>query len=139
MIVSDNAKQFGTANRIIHKLWNIATKDERVIEFTYNNAISWKYIPELTPWFGGFYERLVGVTKTSLKAAIDRRRLNLVELETIAAETATILNSRPLLYNEEVVGDHPLTPSHLTFTHHSVGIFYRGGVRQLCSNETNAR
>ena len=69
---------------------------------------------------GGFYERLVGCVKNSLKAAVDRKRLDLIELQTVVLEVATVVNSRPLLYSEEEIGDFPLTPAHLIMRHPSI-------------------
>jgi len=30
-------------------------------------GVTWKFIPKRAPWYGGFWERLVGVTKTAIK------------------------------------------------------------------------
>ena len=37
--------------------------------------INWKFILEKSPWWGGFYERLIGVMKNLLKKAMGRARL----------------------------------------------------------------
>ena len=43
---------------------------DKVDEFSTSRGIQWKYIVDLTPWMGGLYERLVGLTKRALRKAI---------------------------------------------------------------------
>ena len=35
------------------------SEDERLLNFLRYNNIDWKYILPLSPWWGGFYERLI--------------------------------------------------------------------------------
>jgi hypothetical protein len=44
------------------------------------------------PWFGGFWERLIGLTKTALKKVLGRASVNLVTLQTLVVEIEAILN-----------------------------------------------
>jgi hypothetical protein len=120
LVVSDNASQFHTSKRVMDKLWHQTCHGDVVQEFASSKAIHWKFITEAAPWMGGFYERLVGVVKSSLKAAVDRRRLTMIELQTVVYETAGIVNSRPLTYLEEEVGDAALTPAHLLMRHRTI-------------------
>jgi len=59
LILYDNAKQFKAASTVLEKAWRSVIKDERLNEFVSNQGIQWKFIIELAPWMGGFYERLV--------------------------------------------------------------------------------
>ena len=52
--------------------------------------IKWKFITELAPWIGGFYERLEGLVKRPLRKTLVKKTGILKEIE------ATI-NSRPLV------------------------------------------
>ena len=61
---------------------------------------------------GGFYERIVGLTKTTLKKVLGKARVNLEELTTIITEVEATLNDRPLTY---ISDGEPLTPSHLMY------------------------
>jgi hypothetical protein len=119
LVVCDNAGQFVNSRRILDKLWAEACQSPEVQEFSASKGISWKFIVEAAPWMGGFYERLVGVVKTSLKAVFDRKRLDLVEFQTVIYEVTAVVNSRPLVYSEEI-GDVALTPSHLIMRHRTI-------------------
>ena len=74
----------------------------------------WRFIPKRAPWFGGFWERLIGLTKTSLKKTLGRTYATLESLQTIVVEIEAHLNDRPLTYVSSDIGDpEPITPSHL--------------------------
>ncbi|XP_013413205.1 uncharacterized protein LOC106175645 [Lingula anatina] len=61
------------------------------------------------PWFGGFWERLIGLTKNAMRKTLGRARITLDELHTITSEIEATLNDRPAYVNE----GEPLTPSML--------------------------
>jgi hypothetical protein len=90
LIISDNAKQFRKAAGSLRK------------------RVQWHFIPERSPHFGGFYERLIGSVKSSLRKVMGRTLLTSDELLTLLVEIAGILNRRPLTYQS---GDpHDLPP-----------------------------
>ena len=74
--------------------------------------IEWSYIFAKSPWWGGFYERMVRTVKSSLRKTLGRARLNYEEMETVTSEIEMIINSRPLTYIQDDV-EEVLTPSHL--------------------------
>ena len=57
--------------------------DKEVSEFVAYQGIQWKFIIELEPWMGGFYERLIGLTKRALKKTIGKKCLIERQLATI--------------------------------------------------------
>ena len=77
------------------------------------NEIDWKFILAVSPWWGGFYERMVQTVKRSLRKILRRSSVTYDELNTIIIEIEAVINSRPLcyIYTDEV--DEVLTPSHL--------------------------
>ena len=81
-------------------------------EFCRNNFITWKFILEIS-WWGGFYKRLVGTVKNSLKKILGKARLSYDEIHSIIYEIENVVNSRPLTYLDEYNFDEPLTPYHL--------------------------
>ena len=84
-----------------------------VASFMRQNRIESKFILPASPWWRGFYERLVRSIKLPLKKVLGKSRLSYEEMETALIDVEGIVNSRPLtfLYDNDVT--QPLTPSHL--------------------------
>ena len=97
-VISDNHKTF---------------KSSELKRFANSRLIDWKYILELAPHWGGFYERLHGLIKRALRKILWRSRLSFEELETVIVDIEGTLNSRPLCYVYDDDNLQPLTPSHL--------------------------
>ena len=69
---------------------------------------------ERSPWWGGFYERLVKGVKTPLKKIFAKAMLDAEQLTTILAEIEAQLNSRPLTYLSADPGDYSvITPAQI--------------------------
>ena len=115
IIVSYNAKQFRLAERVLKKLWLEILHTEDVQTFATSNGITWKFITELAPWMGGFYERMVKPVKEALRKSLGPPLVNHDELHTLLVEVAAIVNDRPLLYQGPDPGEAVLTPNHLMF------------------------
>ena len=81
--------------------------------FNYLNTqrIEWSFSLARAPWWGGFYERMVGIMKASLSNVIGRALLKYEELEEALLDIECFMNNRPLCYQEEEI-EHPvLTPN----------------------------
>ncbi|VDO67816.1 unnamed protein product [Heligmosomoides polygyrus] len=77
LIMSDNAPSFKLGRTIlVNELKNLA-EDKTVQEFSASAGLKWRFITPLSPWNGGFYERLVGSVKTALKRTVRRKTLDL--------------------------------------------------------------
>ena len=73
---------------------------------------------ERAPWWGGFYERLIGLVKRCLKKTLGKAYLNMIKLNTILIEVEAVLNTRSLTYPYVDINDtSPLTPSHFITRH----------------------
>jgi hypothetical protein len=73
----------------------------------------WKKIAPRAPWWGGFWERMVGSVKSSLRKSLGSRRLTRCELETTLHEIEGCINSRPLCFvGDDLDSGEPLTPNH---------------------------
>nr|GBM70276.1 hypothetical protein AVEN_62568-1 [Araneus ventricosus] len=112
IIYSDNAKTFKRADKELKYLYKLC-KDENVSRFIVNNGITWKFIVEGAPWWGGFWERLVRSVKTCLKRILGKSSLTYEELYTVLVEIEAVINSRPITYLYSNVNEpDPLSPSH---------------------------
>ncbi|GFW80639.1 uncharacterized protein TNCV_3234911 [Trichonephila clavipes] len=81
--------------------------------FIAKERIIWENIIERSPWWGGFYERLVRSVKESLHKILGKALLSLEEMTTILTEIEAVLNLRPLSYvYEENDEPRPLIPMH---------------------------
>ena len=99
MFVSDNFSSF---------------KSDEVSKFLLLHNIDWKFVLLLSPWWGGFYERLVRkILERYLRKILGRSKLNFEERYTILTQVECMLNSRPLSYVYIEKNCEPITPSHL--------------------------
>ena len=79
-------------------------------------CIHFLHIPACSPHWVGVYERLIGLTKTSLKKVLGRSLATLQELCALIKEIQAILNDHPLTTLTSDINDlQPLKRSHLLF------------------------
>ncbi|XP_047998113.1 uncharacterized protein LOC125235557 [Leguminivora glycinivorella] len=98
LITSDNAAHYKLLSEILQNPYCV------------EKEIKWKFIPQLAPWHGGFYERLVGLVKNCMKKTLQKHLLNDTQLVTAVKEIEAVLNTRPLTYVDSEP-DHVLKPS----------------------------
>ena len=81
-----------------------------------NHQIEWRFNLERAPWWGGFFERMVGSVKRCLKKVLGNGQLTYDELLSILTEVEVTLNSRPLTYDyDNPYEGEVLTPKHLLY------------------------
>ena len=107
MMVSDNAKTFQTTDRWIKTL----EKDDDFQDYLGQQDIKWKFNLARAPWWGGFYERIIGIMKRSLSKQVGKALLTYDELKDVLMDTENFMNNRPLAYIEDEVGQPVLTPN----------------------------
>ena len=91
-LISDNASTFVSANNELKELFQSHTLKETLAK----EGIEWLFIPKKAPWYGGFWERLIGLTKSTIKKVLGRAAVNLCTLQTVVVEVEAIPNYRPL-------------------------------------------
>ena len=100
VIYSDNARTF------------VATRDVLLRNYQAWSP-EWRFIPPLSPWWGGWWERMIRTIKTALRKTLGNRTATRIELETMLHEVEACVNSRPLTFvTTEVDCLRALTPSH---------------------------
>ena len=62
-MISDNASTYLAAAEELRKLFESDALKEAL---THHN-VTWQFIPKRAPWYGGFWERLIGLTKQAVK------------------------------------------------------------------------
>ena len=111
-LISDNASTFVSANNQLKELFQSHTLKETLT----TEGIEWLFIPKKVPWYGRFWERLIGLTKSTIKKVLGRAAVNLCTLQTIVVEVEAILNDRPLTYvSSDIKDEEALTPAHLLY------------------------
>jgi hypothetical protein len=118
--ISDNGTNFVGAARFLN--------DERVKTVKYlqeqnqvlgtklatKYGIEWKFIPPGTPWFGGFYERLIREIKRAIADTLKGKEVTKAQLNIALQDACHRINCRPLTHNSISSQDDPvLTPHHL--------------------------
>ena len=58
--------------KVLNKVQQETPLDDEINDYLSKQGIHWKLIVELAPWMGGFYERLVGLTKKLLEKQLAR-------------------------------------------------------------------
>ena len=118
LLVSDNGKTFKGAARVIKKI----VTHPIVTRYLVGLNIEWKFNIERAAWWGGVFERMIGLTKRCLRKLVGRTTLTYEELLTAVAEVEMVLNSRPLSYVSSDDIEEPLTPSHLLVGRRILGL-----------------
>jgi len=93
-MVSDSGFTFIATVEQIQELF----EDPSVDKYLTKKGVQSTFIPKRAPWFGGFYEQLIGITKNTLKKTLGRSLVNLDELNTIVIEIESVINDRPITY-----------------------------------------
>ena len=107
VMLSDNGRTF-----IATKKWlKTLVKNEDLMNFLAVQRIKWKFNLSRAAWWGGFFERLVGIMKRSLSKAIGKKLLTFPELEEVLLDVECTMNNRPLCYQGEEFEHQVITPN----------------------------
>ena len=112
LLLSDNASTYVSAAKELEQLFS----SDKLEESLSTRGVQWKFIPVRAPWYGGFWEHLIGMTKSVLKKILGRSFITFEALQMLAVEIEGALNDHPLTYLSADISDpDPLTPSHLLY------------------------
>ena len=116
MIYSDNGSTFKATEKWLNKV----QQDERFHELLASLTIKWQFNLSRAPWWGGQFERLIGLFKAAFYKTIGNGTLRWAELEEVVLDVEVALNNRPLSYLEEDIQLPVLTPNsmlHINSSH----------------------
>ena len=110
-IYSDNGRTFIGAAKWLKQI----RKDERIQSYLADEDIHWRFNLSRAPWWGGQFERLIGLFKQAFFKTIGGGMLSWTELCEVVLEVETQLNRRPLSYVEDDIQFPLLTPASFLF------------------------
>ena len=110
-IYSDNGRTFVGAARWLRN----AMQDERLHDYLAGMNIKWQFNLSRAPWWGGQFERMVGLVKQAFNKTVGNGTLTWSELQDVLLDVEVALNNRPLSYVEEDIQLPLLTPNLLQF------------------------
>ena len=109
LIYSDNGATFKAAEKWLKR----AQGDERFHEFLSDRKIEWRFNLSRAPWWGGQFERLIGLFKRAFYKTIGNGTLVWEELKEVVLDIEVAMNNRPLSYVEDDIELSVLTPNSL--------------------------
>ncbi|KAF2892176.1 hypothetical protein ILUMI_13997, partial [Ignelater luminosus] len=68
------------------------------------NNLFRQFNPPTAAWWGGWWERLIGMMKRLLRSVLGNKIVDYEELLTLICEAESVMNQRPLTHNEEAGG-----------------------------------
>ena len=110
-VYSDNVKTFVAAEKWVKNVM----KDEKLQHWLSRNDIKWQFNLSRAPWWGGQFERMIGLVKQAFYKTVGKGNLKWNELEEIIIDIETTINSRPLCYVEDDIELPLLTPNVMLF------------------------
>jgi len=90
-MISDNASTYQSAAEELKQLFESVS-----LESLNRQGVIWQFIPKHAPWYGSFWERLIGLTKAAHKKVLGWAFVSLAVLHTMVVEIEAHLNNRPL-------------------------------------------
>ena len=115
-IWSDHGSNFVGASNELKSLGEFLQQQENesaISDFCSLHQITWKFIPEKAPHFGGLWEAAVKSMKSHFRRVVGETKLTFEEATTVLTQVEGIMNSRPLTSlpsNDD--GIEALTPGH---------------------------
>ena len=111
-IYSDNGRTLIAAANWLKRV----CKDERLNIFLGTREITWQFYLSRAPWWGGQFERLIGVMKGAFYKTVGQGQLSWEELSEVLLDVEIVLNNHLLSYVEDNIQLPMLTPNALLFT-----------------------
>ena len=99
LIYPDNGQTFKAAATWLRKV----RKDEKFYDQLNKYEIQWRFNLSRAPWWGGQFERLIGIFKSAFYKVVGGGLLTFEELSEAVLDVEICMNNRPLSYLEDDV------------------------------------
>ena len=106
-VYSDNGATFKAAVKWLQQV----REDEQFNHILAGLTIKWWFNLSRAPWWGGQFERLIGLFKNAFYKSIGNGTLKWSELEEVVLDVEIAVNNRRLIYLGDDVQQPVLTPS----------------------------
>ena len=110
-VISDNGKTFVAASKWIKRI----RQNEKMQDYLAQHSIRWQFNLSRASWWGGIFERMVGIVKSALYKATGAAKLTFKEMQDVLLDVQLVINNRPLSYCEDDIQLPTLTPNMLIF------------------------
>lgn len=118
IMFSDNGTNFQGLDNSVNRL-----DFRKIAAAVAIGKIEWKFNPPAAPWWGGFWERLIGVLKRLLRRTLKRACLTYEEIFTVLIDCEATVNSWPITFVSDDRDDLvPLTSAHFLQEVTEVGV-----------------
>lgn len=113
----DNSKTFTSSCKGVKKM-----NKSKALNHIFNiNKIQCKFSLSRAPWWGGRFERQVGLVKYLFYKTVGKALLSWRELEKVLLDVENALNSRPLNYIEDDI-EFPILTSNAVITGQNISL-----------------
>ena len=116
LVYSDNGTTFKATATWLKKVRN----DEKFHATLCSQEIQWRFNLAKAPWWGGQFERLIGIFKFCFRKAVGGAFLTFSELKEIVLDVETCTNNRPFTYLEDDPQLPILTLNSFLFQRHQI-------------------
>ena len=109
---SDNTATFMAASNHLIRLCASSSIQDTLAQ----KSTEWQFIPRRAPWYGDWWERLIGMPKTTLKKVLGNAFISYQALQAVLTQVEAVINDHPLICVISGSNDpEPLTTSNLLF------------------------
>lgn len=112
LIMSDNALQFKLLAHYIPKFWEFFVQTPQISATLSDKNIQWIFTPAKAPWYGGVYERIIGLVKEAYYKTLSHHPVLTFLSKSTFKNIQTMLNERPLCPSTDEAEQMVLTPAH---------------------------
>ena len=110
-VYSNNGGSFVAASKWLKGIM----KDGKLHGYLAHHHIAWQFNLSRAPWWGGQFERMIGLVKQAFYKSIGGAHLTWGELEEVILDVEVTLNNRPLTYVDDDIQLPVLTPNTMMF------------------------